>query len=127
MFVPNILLVGSEVSVTMQFRVPIDDEHTLHVSLYTWHGAPDQPVPTQESVPYREVPLLDENGRWIVDVVFNQDYTMWATQGPIAKRNLEHLGESDRGLILYRKLLRDQMDITADRRRPDERFPLTRA
>ena len=98
----------------MQFRVPIDDENTLHTSLYVWRGAPGQTVPTQESVPYREVPLLDENGRWIIDVVFNQDYTMWATQGPIAKRDLEHLGESDRGLILYRKLLRDQLNVVAD-------------
>ena len=113
-FVPNILLVGSEVSVTMQFRVPIDDQNTLHVSLYTWRGAPGQPVPKQESVPYREVPLLDENGHWIVDVVFNQDYTTWVTQGPVAKRNLEHLGESDRGIILYRKLLQEQMGIVAD-------------
>ena len=39
---------------------------------------------------------------------------MWATQGPIAKRPLEHLGESDRGLILYRKLIREQIDIVAD-------------
>jgi len=111
---PNILLVGSEVSVTMQFRVPVDDENTLHVSIYTWHGAPGAPTPRQDVVPYREVPLKDENGRWIVDLVFNQDYMAWITQGPIAARPLEKLGASDVGIIMFRKMLRQQMDVLAD-------------
>jgi 5,5'-dehydrodivanillate O-demethylase len=33
----------------------------------------------------------------------------WETQGPVANRSNEHLGESDRGIILFRKLLRDQI------------------
>jgi len=33
----------------------------------------------------------------------------WETQGPVANRSGEHLGESDRGIILFRKLLRDQI------------------
>jgi len=111
---PNILLVGSEVTTTTQFRVPIDDENTLHISLYTWRGAPGAPVPTQDVVPYREVPLKDDKGNWIVDLVFNQDYTAWVTQGPIARRDLEKLGESDTGIIMFRKMLRRQMDIVED-------------
>ena len=35
----------------------------------------------------------------------------WVTQGPIAQRNLEKLGESDEGIILYRRLLRDQIAL----------------
>jgi 5,5'-dehydrodivanillate O-demethylase len=111
---PNILLVGSEVSCTFQFRVPIDDENTLHISLYTWHAAPGSTAPAQDVVPYREVPLRDDEGRWIVDLVFNQDYMAWVTQGPIAQRDLEKLGESDIGIILFRKMLRTQMDIVRD-------------
>lgn len=35
----------------------------------------------------------------------------WVTQGPIAQRNLEKLGESDEGIILYRRLLREQIAL----------------
>ncbi len=111
---PNILLVGSEVTTAMQFRVPIDDENTLHVSVYTWRGAPDAVVPTQDVVPYREVPLKDDQGRWIADLVFNQDFMAWASQGPVARRELEKLGESDTGIIMFRKMLREQMEIVED-------------
>jgi len=33
----------------------------------------------------------------------------WETQGPISDRGKEHLGESDRGIIMFRKLLREQI------------------
>jgi 5,5'-dehydrodivanillate O-demethylase len=113
-FFPNILLVGSEVSVTFQWRVPIDDTHTLHVSQYVWHGAPGTSVPKQDVVPYREVALKDDQGRWIVDLVFNQDYMAWVTQGPVADRTKEVLGASDRGVIMFRKQLRRELNVLED-------------
>ena len=111
---PNILLVGDEVKSTFQFRVPADDDHTYHVSYYTWGAAPGTTAPKQERVPYRYVPLTDEDGRYIVDILFNQDYMAWVTQGDIARRDLEKLGESDVGIIMYRKLLQRQMALVAD-------------
>ncbi|MFN0071014.1 MAG: Rieske 2Fe-2S domain-containing protein [Chloroflexota bacterium] len=106
---PNILLVGSQYQATMQFRVPVDDENTLHLSIYTWRAAPGMTAPQQTSVPYRHVPLRDDRGNWILKNTFNQDYMAWITQGSIAKRHLEKLGESDRGIILFRQLLKDQI------------------
>jgi len=50
----------------------------------------------------------------IADLVNHQDFVAWVTQGTNADRSREKLGESDKGIILYRKLLRDQMDIVAD-------------
>jgi 5,5'-dehydrodivanillate O-demethylase len=125
---PNILLVGSGASCTFQFRVPIDDENTYHVSLYAWRPAPGAVAPMQEVVPYREVALKDDDGRWVVNLVFNQDYMGWVTQGPIARRDLEKLGESDKGLIMLRKMLREQIGVMEDggdpmnvfRNEPDE-------
>ncbi|MCH7483067.1 MAG: hypothetical protein IIC31_09610 [Chloroflexi bacterium] len=38
----------------------------------------------------------------------------WMSQGPISERNKEKLGESDKGLIMYRRLLQEQMKIVAD-------------
>jgi 5,5'-dehydrodivanillate O-demethylase len=107
---PNILLVGSQFSATMQFRVPIDDKRTYHVSLYTWRAAPGSKAPYQESVPYRTTRLHDDNQRWILNFTFNQDYSAWVTQGSIAKRHLEKLGESDRGIILFRQQLKEQIE-----------------
>ena len=111
---PNILLVGDEVRSTFQFRVPVDDEHTYHVSYYVWRPAPGTQAPAQDVVPYRYVPLKDETGRYIVDILFNQDYMAWVTQGPTARRDREKLGESDKGIIMFRKLLDEQMGIVAD-------------
>ena len=34
----------------------------------------------------------------------------WITQGPLTPRNLEHLGVSDRGVILYRNMLSDAIN-----------------
>jgi 5,5'-dehydrodivanillate O-demethylase len=95
---------------TMQFRVPIDDEHTYHVSQYIYPAAPGKEAPVQEHVPYRVVPLTESDGNWVLNYTFNQDYMAWFTQGAIAKRDLEKLGESDRGIIMFRHLLREQVE-----------------
>lgn len=107
---PNILFVGSPNQNTTQFRVPIDDTRTYHVSVYCWRAAPGTQAPKQEVIPARPVPIFDENGRYIVDIQFNQDYMAWASQGDIAKRHLEKLGESDRGIILFRQMLKEQLE-----------------
>jgi 5,5'-dehydrodivanillate O-demethylase oxygenase subunit len=42
----------------------------------------------------------------------------WETQGSVANREREHLGESDRGIIMFRKLLRDQIQAVRNSRDP---------
>jgi 5,5'-dehydrodivanillate O-demethylase len=111
---PNILLVGNEARATFQFRVPVDDTHTLHVSIYNYRAAPGATAPAQETVPYRYVPLKDDDGYYILDWTFNQDYMAWVTQGPLARRHLEILGESDKGIILFRKQLKKNIQIIED-------------
>ena len=111
---PNILLVGNEARATFQFRVPVDDTNTLHVSIYNYRAAPGASAPKQDVIPYRYVPLKDDEGRYIVDWTFNQDYMAWATQGPIAKRHLEMLGQSDVGIILFRKQLKRNIAVMED-------------
>jgi len=49
-----------------------------------------------------EWPLVDNNS--------GQDIVMWYTQGAVANRSEEHLGLSDRGIILYRKLLQENLE-----------------
>jgi 5,5'-dehydrodivanillate O-demethylase len=57
---------------------------------------------------------VDGEGLPVWDLVDNnsgQDNYAWMSQGAITPRWTEHLGESDKGIILYRRLLREQMRI----------------
>ena len=60
------------------------------------------------------MPLKDDEGRFITDWTFNQDYMAWATQGPVAKRHLERLGQSDVGIIMFRKQLQRNIAVMQD-------------
>ena len=111
---PNILQVGAPERITMQFRVPVDDENTLHISIYIFRAAAGAVVPRQDPVPYYYNPLVGDDGRFITNVTFNQDYMAWVTQGRVARRELEKLGESDKGIIMFRKMLNEQMDVVED-------------
>jgi 5,5'-dehydrodivanillate O-demethylase oxygenase subunit len=113
---PNILLVGSWDAANFQFRVPVDDTHTLHYFYTT--NTPNVPVPPQKGPVVFEVPLpdVDETGAppWpLLDTAPGQDMMAWWTQGPIAHRELERLGVSDEGIILFRKLLEENIDRVA--------------
>jgi 5,5'-dehydrodivanillate O-demethylase len=62
------------------------------------------------------VPQLDNTGlpQWdILDNNSGQDIVAWITQGPIANRSLENLGRSDKGIVLYRKLLEESLQAVA--------------
>ncbi len=107
---PNGLLTGCQWAYTMQYRVPRNDVSTYHVSLNIFPAAPGTKAPHQARVPYREVPLKNANGNWILDSTFNQDYMAWISQGPIAERHLEKLGLSDQGIIQYRQMLFRELD-----------------
>jgi 5,5'-dehydrodivanillate O-demethylase len=62
---------------------------------------------------------LDESNQFTYQTLtFNQDYMAWSTQGPIADRDLEKLGESDIGIILFRKMLKQQMERVQDGAEP---------
>jgi 5,5'-dehydrodivanillate O-demethylase len=110
---PNILRQGSDT----QIRVPIDDTHTWHVSVYL-DLTPDGSVPEQPEDPPVEfvrpakepAGALYPNARYLLNSVLAQDYAMWETQGPITDRSAEHLSYSDRGVALYRKLMRENIE-----------------
>jgi 5,5'-dehydrodivanillate O-demethylase len=112
---PNILAVGNGDEAaryySFQIRVPADDEHTLHL----WYNAYVPPkgvaVPPHllEKVHTYDVPWLDANGEFIVDNLDGQDMMAWITQGPIADRTRENLGSSDKGVAIYRRVLRREL------------------
>jgi 5,5'-dehydrodivanillate O-demethylase len=107
---PVSLRVGSHPQHRFQIRVPVDDTHTQHY-WYSCYRPPDgMQTPPQAEIPVYDVPWRDERGDFIVDYVDGQDIMTWVTQGPIADRTRERLVASDRGIVLLRKLLFEQLE-----------------
>ncbi|HEX2725492.1 MAG TPA: aromatic ring-hydroxylating dioxygenase subunit alpha [Beijerinckiaceae bacterium] len=94
----------------LQIRVPIDDTHTQVYRVNFVPNSTDRSPPDIDP-PYEYRPLKDENGEYCWDVVSAQDSMAWETQGPITDRTQEHLGFADRGIVMFRKLLRQQIEI----------------
>jgi 5,5'-dehydrodivanillate O-demethylase len=113
---PHMLRVGAAGLATFQIRVPVDDETRWHVWYQTYR--PDGGAPPQPSIPTYRVPLRDEHGEWLRDYVDGQDIVAWITQGRISDRSREHLGKSDLGVILLRKLYTEQMARVAEGQDP---------
>ena len=111
---PNMLYTGNALEVALQWRVPIDDTHTRHFTLYVYTPAPGSRAPEQPDIAYRYVPVKDEDDAYIVNRILNQDFMVWASQGDIARRELEHLGASDTGVILLRNMLSDAIKTVED-------------
>jgi 5,5'-dehydrodivanillate O-demethylase len=110
---PGTLCVGDMKMRQFQIRVPRDDVSTWHVwySVYTLsdEAAALLPLMTQRGR-FFEVEVIGPDGRFLVDTIDGQDMMVWATQGAIADRTNEHIGSSDRGVVMLRKMLREQID-----------------
>jgi 5,5'-dehydrodivanillate O-demethylase len=98
-----------------QIRVPIDDTHTWIVYV---HFVPDaaEPRANKDDVPvsYRK-PYKNPSGvlhpyaKFRLNEVDAQDFMAWETQGPILDRTRERLAGSDRGVVMYREMLRREI------------------
>jgi 5,5'-dehydrodivanillate O-demethylase oxygenase subunit len=95
---------------SMQFRTPIDDEHIMH---YMVNFLPSQTRTTAatEDPRFERAPFKDADGKHRLDYVTAQDALAWESQGPIVDRGVEHLAASDRGIVLLRKVVREQIDV----------------
>jgi 5,5'-dehydrodivanillate O-demethylase len=110
---PLTLRVGGGGIDQFQIRVPIDDTKTWHI-WYTAYRPEGVPIPKQNEVPSYDVPLFDENGDPILDFIDGQDIAAWAGQGIIADRSKESLGASDLGVMMLRRMFRQQLAVIAD-------------
>jgi 5,5'-dehydrodivanillate O-demethylase len=106
---PNMVRVGADRQHRLQIRVPVDDTHTLHFWYSCYLPAPGAPPIEQHEVPDYDVPYRDERG-FIVDFVDGGDIMTWVTQGAIADRTRELLTDTDRGIVLLRRLLFEQIE-----------------
>jgi 5,5'-dehydrodivanillate O-demethylase len=112
---PNALFTGSH----FEWRVPMDDENTLSVT-WAFERVPKEREPyNQAAIPSWSGPVKDpETGRWITSHVMNQDFVAWVGQGVIADRTKEHLGQSDRGILMLRKRFFDDFERVANGQDP---------
>ena len=108
---PNALFTGDH----FEWRVPVDDETTLSVGWFFNPVPQDRRPYEQGRIPYWYGPIKDpKTGRWISSHVMNQDFIAWVGQGAVADRTQEHLGKSDRGVIMIRKRYFDDMETVAN-------------
>jgi 5,5'-dehydrodivanillate O-demethylase len=104
MVFPNYVLIGQPGYKEFQIRVPIDDTHTWHLSYHVYFPGPGVQIPDQTTIPTFEVPY-----RAFPDYVLGQDIVAWPAQGEIVDRSKEKLAETDRGLIMFRRQLEENM------------------
>ena len=107
---PNCLFTGGH----FEWRVPIDDGNMLSVGWF-FDRVPNEMEPyKQDRIPYWVSPIKDAlTDRWITSHIMNQDFVAWVGQGTVADRTQEHLGESDRGVIMMRRRILEDAERVA--------------
>jgi 5,5'-dehydrodivanillate O-demethylase len=111
---PNILRVAQDHWHSFQYRIPIDDTHTKHLLYTVVVPEPGVTIAEQEFVPYVERELYDAKGRLNNTIVPAQDEAAWVMQGPVTDRTTEHLGVTDVGIILFRRMINENLKIVED-------------
>lgn len=100
---------GAGIRHDLQIRVPIDDTHT---QVYRVNFVPSEAErsPADGNAPFEHSILKTGERHYNLNKVSAQDSMAWETQGAITDRTQEHLGAGDEGIILLRKLLREQIE-----------------
>ena len=107
---PNALFTGNH----FEWRVPIDDTHTLSVGWFFTRVPKDREPYVQNRIPYWHAPITEPTtGRWITSHIMNQDFVAWVGQGAITDRGREHLGRSDRGIVMMRQRFFAELEAVA--------------
>ncbi len=108
---PNALRVPSRVGPAIHWRVPLNDTQTLIIEMNWQPSGESEPLddPPEPEVAYLPS-LVTPAGDFDLTSFPGQDKMAYETSGPIYDRSEEHLGVSDRGIIMYRKLLREQIE-----------------
>lgn len=129
---PNMTLVGAtwvdgtresvftRVSAT-RWRMPIDDTHTMMIGWRHFNELLDpEGKGREEDVGKEKIDTFGQTGGrpYEEQQRVPGDYEAQVSQGPIAIHAREHLGHTDRGVILFRKLLRREIRAVASGHAP---------
>ena len=110
---PNVLISPQGGIVVSHLRAPIDDEHTYIIFSEFAPFEDGHEIDQKDEdikVKYLEHPKLPD-GEYDLSSFPAQDLMAWETQGSVADRSVEMLGASDRGIVLLRRLLKEQISL----------------
>ena len=93
----------------LQIRVPVDDTHT-QVFRVNFVPSDVERSPAEVQVPFRYSQLKNGPREYNMRMVSAQDSMAWETQGVVTDRTQERLGVGDEGIILFRKMLKEQIE-----------------
>lgn len=107
MVFPNMLRILTE----MHWRVPVDDV-TTRIFWVSFTPSEDGKEIQDSETPkiVRQPKRTDESGRFLMDTFMSQDAMAVETQGPVLDRTKELLGASDRGIMMFRDMLKEQIE-----------------
>ena len=103
----------------LRWRVPADDTHTMHFTVYFAPVVDGKPTGTLPPDGAAKGVVETTPGQYRYDEATgylargDQDRAAQESQGVICDRTIEHLGVSDKGVIMLRKLYKDSMDAIA--------------
>ncbi|HZT07762.1 MAG TPA: Rieske 2Fe-2S domain-containing protein [Chloroflexota bacterium] len=110
---PNILRQGNGIEI----RTPLDDTHlwiyeVRFIPNRDGELTPDDAGPEVVAARPHKEPMgaCHPFTQHFMDGVDAQDYMAWETQGPIADRSTERMATTDRGVVMLRQLLRENID-----------------
>jgi nitrite reductase/ring-hydroxylating ferredoxin subunit len=131
-----VIPMSTEMTIT-QYHVPIDDENCYWYSIFTSYSTPvDKKRMRDQRLEMYELPDYKSRRNRANDYGFDpheqqtSTYTgmgmdinvhdQWAVEsmGPIQDRTREHLGQSDKAIVQYRRLLRQEIEKVAGGEKP---------
>ncbi|MFE4830398.1 Rieske 2Fe-2S domain-containing protein [Streptomyces sp. NPDC056672] len=108
---PNILRLPEGPLQAMHWRVPVDDEHTMLIRAGLLPDKPgEERVHDEEPSVVRVPSEMTAEGDHAMTTFTSQDRMAWETQGAVYDRTKEMLGAEDKGIAMYRRLLRQQIE-----------------
>jgi 5,5'-dehydrodivanillate O-demethylase len=93
----------------LQYRVPIDDTHT-QVYAVRFENCDTVRMGPDADTPMELYEFYDADGKYRLDKVLVQDSMCWESQGEIVDRSQETLGAADKGIVILRRMLREQIE-----------------
>ena len=95
----------------IQYRVPVDDAHTRFYEVYFFETEDRSPADELENPPIEYAKYhKTADGVYDMGKVWSQDYMAWETAGAVFDRSREHLATADKGIIVFRKLLKTEIE-----------------
>jgi 5,5'-dehydrodivanillate O-demethylase len=113
----NVCRVGQEPFQLLQYCVPIDDEESVAWQVWTSDAGPHTTTAANYQKTVRGEPGRIEDGWWNI-AERDQDDAAVDSQGPVANRTREHLGSSDKGIAMFRSMVKRSIEAVAKGRDP---------